>query len=356
MLTGMRTILPLLALFMLAIFDSPARAWSYKEHIQFTRLAATRLIADPDTPPEMKAWLERAIPNRPDLAGEREFFLRGRVGINPKGFETGLLHWTYEPDVRANRDPKDSKIEPFAAHERLMHFIDLEYFLTGPTTRAYRHDLSAKLKIENIPNDASDPRFIQAGFLPLRVEQVHRELVDAIRAKDEKQIDRWAGYLAHYVADNTQPHHATIDYKSNSYFKNPRRAPNGHSAMEYLMCDDEKNDYPELRAEFWAMFERQLHEFDDPIETDDLFAATLEVAMRSYDSLPLIGQAAVAATGPDGKLDVEKFFRYPGMMEMKARQTAWAVKRIGRVWKQAWQAAREPASPKSDTSNGSRSR
>ncbi|CAN5430621.1 hypothetical protein BH09PLA1_BH09PLA1_07380 [soil metagenome] len=326
-------------------------AWCYKEHIQFARLAAERLIADPATSPDMKAWLEQAVPKRFDLAGEKDYFLHAHLGLKPTGYETGLLHWAYDPDVHALTDPKESKIEPFAAHERLMHFIDLEYFLPGATPRAYKPDLSGKPKLAEIPNDPSDPRYIQAGYLPLRVAQVYGELVKSIREHrlnsddpaNNNHATYWAGYLAHYAADNTQSQHATIDYKSQSYFKNSRKAPNVHAAVEYLMCDDEK-DYPALRNEFWPLFESELSGFSDPVKTDDLFSATLEVAMQSYDALPLIGQAAAAATSSDGKLDVEKFFRYRGkvdgqemsVMEMKARQTAWAVKRIERIWKQAW--------------------
>src|SRR5262245_45305902 len=209
----MRRIVPLIVPLLVFVCTAGASAWCYKEHIQFARIAATNLIADPSTPPQMKAWLERAIPQRPDPAGEKEYFLHTHLGLQPKGYESGLLHWAYEPDVHALTDPKDSKVDPFRAHERLMHYIDLEYFLTGATSRAYRNDLSAKPRLADIPNDASDPRYIQAGYLPLRIEQIYGELIKAIRANDTQQMDYFAGYLAHYVADNTQPQHATIDYK-----------------------------------------------------------------------------------------------------------------------------------------------
>lgn len=351
----MRKLNPI-ALLIVLILNCQTFAWCYKEHIQFTRMAASRLIADPNTPPAMKAWLEQAVPQRLDLAGEREYFLHAHLGLQPKGYEAGLLHWAYDPDVHALNDPKDAKVEPFRAHERLMHFIDLEYFLSGATTRAYKPDLSAKPKVTDIPDDASDPRYIQAGYLPLRIEQVYAALVKAIRENrlhptdptDTNNAEYWAGYLAHYVADNTQPQHATIDYKSQSYFKNRRNAPNVHAAVEYLMCDDEI-DHPELRDEFWPLFVKELSGFADPVTTNDVFTATLEVAMQSYDALPLIGQAAASATSPDMKLDIEKFFRYrskangqeQSVMEMKARQTAWAVKRIEHVWKQAWDEAQK---------------
>ena len=80
-----------------------------------------------------------------------------------------------------------------------------------------------------------DPRYQQAGMLPFRVEECYGKLVEQIRAgrlsdkpgqfpRDEHAA-KWAGYLAHYVADNTQPQHATIDYKSQTYFADKRNAP-----------------------------------------------------------------------------------------------------------------------------------
>lgn len=352
MLRSFQTLFMVLATLLFSA--SPALAWSYKEHIQFARMASSRLIDDPTTSPAMKEWLTKAVPVRLDAAGEENYFLNEKIGLDPKAYTTGILHWAWMPDWHALNDEKDVKVAPFGANERLMHFIDLEFFLTGETPRTYKPDLSGKPKLEDIPNDLADPRYVQAGYLPLRVAQIYAELVRSIRegrlhptdAIDENNAEYFAGYLAHYLADNTQPHHATIDYKSASYFKNVRTAPNVHSAMEYLMCDDAANDYPELRREFWPMFVKQLAEYKDPIEDNtDLFRATLQVAMKSYDELPLIGAAALAAARPgvNGKaetIDVPAFFHHPGMMEMKARQTAWAVKRIERVWKQAWMEAR----------------
>ena len=47
---------------------APAAAWSNKEHIQLTRIAASRLIADPATPEPMRQWLKAAVPDRPVYA------------------------------------------------------------------------------------------------------------------------------------------------------------------------------------------------------------------------------------------------------------------------------------------------
>ncbi len=220
-----------------------------------------------------------------------------------------------------------------------------------------------------MPRDIDDERYKRAGMLPFRVEQCYQELVKQLRAgrltdkpgqfpRDEHAA-KWAGFLAHYAADNTQPHHATIDYKSQSYFADKRNAPNVHAEMEYRMADDENDDHMELRKEFWPLFAKALDEVKDPVQTDDPWQSTLEVALASYDALPLIGQAAMAAAkqggtpdapaGPSEQFDTQTFFRFKGtyggrpttVMEMKARQTAWAVKRIERLWLQAWKEAHQ---------------
>lgn len=342
-----------------------AHGWSFKEHIQITRIAVSRLVADPTTPPQMKSWLKSILPQTLDLAGEREFLLHARVGKEPAGL-TGLLYWVCMPDMHALTDAGNTKVPPFNIHERKLHFIDLELFQTGQRKRGYRHDLSGKPAIGDIPQEISDPRYEQAGMLPLRIEQCHKQLVDAIRAgnlvapttqqSEGRDAAFWAGYLAHYVQDNTQPQHATLDYKSQSYFADKRRAPNVHSEMEYRMIDDEGEDFMDLREEFWPLFAAALDQ-PSPGAGSNVFTSSVELSLASYDALPLVGLAAMHAAGqggtpehpvgPAGPFDTRAFFRYRGMvdgremsvMEMKARQLAWAVHRTEQALRAAWDEA-----------------
>jgi hypothetical protein len=208
-------------------------------------------------------------------------------------------------------------------------------------------------------------------MLPFRVSQCYAQLVKAIRAKKmvdapgqfprDEHATKWAGFLAHYLQDNVQPHHATEDYKSRSYFADKRTSPNVHWDVEGRLVDDEEADYPELRAAFWAAFTKELGELKDTGEIEDLYEASLAVSLTSYDALPLIGVAAMNGygqggtpeqpDGPIGKFDAEKFFNTRGtylgremtMLELKAYQMAWAVKRVERVWRQAWDEAHRPA-------------
>ena len=354
----------------LSLLAAPtARAWSTKEHIQITRVAAARLVADEKTPPAMKQWLRGATPGIMDMDGERKWFMEQRQGIVPRGAD-GIPYWAVMPDTMNLIEGRDGpKVEPFGVSEWYLHFIDVELFLAGEQKREYRHDLSSKPKLADIPRDMKDPRYRQAGMLPFRVADCYEKLVAQLRAgrlndkpgqypRDEHAA-KWAGYLAHYLADNTQPHHATVDYKSAAYFADKRRSPNVHAQLEYMMADDEADDHMALREDFWPLFAKALEEVSDPVETADLFTATNEVALASYDALPLIGVAAMAAMKQGGtpedpqgapaaeKFDTETFYRHRGtyqgremsVMEMKARQQAWAVKRIERLWRRAWDEA-----------------
>jgi len=361
---------------MMLTISSSALAWSTKEHMQLARLAAERLIADEKTPPAMRQWLRDATPGVMDMDGERRWFLETRQGIVPRGAD-GIAYWVVMPDVVVLMDTRNEKVPPFGVPERLLHYIDLELFLTGDQPREYRHDLSGKPKIENIPRDMSDPRYQQAGMLPFRVEDCYKKLVEQFRAgrltdkpgqypRDEHAA-KWAGYLAHYLGDNTQPQHATVDYKSSAYFADKRNAPNVHAQVEYMMADDDADDHMALREEYWPLLVKAIDEVNDPVETKDLFVATNEISLASYEALPLIGVAAMAAmkqggtpdhpTGAPGaaKFDTETFYHHRGtfqgremsVLEMKARQQAWAVKRIERLWRQAWDEAHAatPAAP-----------
>lgn len=135
----------------------PAQGWSNKEHIQLTRMAAERLIADPATPPAMRRWLVAAIPHPLDAAGERDYFLHRRVGLITRG-EDGLPFWATMPDMIALTDPPDRKVSPWGVSERNLHFIDCELFMADEAERAYAHDLSHKPRLENFPDDPTDWR------------------------------------------------------------------------------------------------------------------------------------------------------------------------------------------------------
>ena len=377
-MSGMRlpSVVATLSFLLVAAAPPPARAWSNKEHIQLTRIAAQRLLGSPQTPAAMKAWLKEACPGLLTDAEEHDYFLRARVGLFPRGVE-GLTYWATVPDMAAltgGSGENERKVEPFGVPERMLHYVDLEYFVREENKRRYRHDLSDKPLLLDIPKSMSDDKWKRAGMLPFRVEQCYAQLVRSIRERRlvdrpgqfprDEHATKWAGFLAHYLEDNTQPQHATEDYKSRAYFADKRKSPNVHWDVEGRLMDDEEADYPELREEFWQIFSKDLETVTDPsAETSDLRTATLEVLLASYDALPMIGLAAMKAygqagtpeqpEGPIGAFNAEAFFHFRGtydgremsVLEMKAHQMAWAERRVEALWRRAWDEAQRPAAP-----------
>jgi hypothetical protein len=393
------------AVALVAALPATSFAWGTKEHVMITRLAAEGLIADPATPPAMRQWLIDAQPQRLTNEQERAFFMTGRMGPMPRGVD-GLAFWSVMPDLTALTDRPQTKVEPYGAHERLLHYIDVEYFGPNavpledekPRPRAgggpelmgeeggaaappaggasggggnapqplVRPGPDRKPAAADFPRDVTDRRLAKAGYLPFRVRDCYDRTVRQIRAgrlidrpgqfpRDE-HATKWAGMLAHYVADNTQPHHATIDYQGRSFFPPGVRVPSVHSALEYKPVDDEHADYPALRERYWALLQARLADVRDLAESADPFDGSIQTTLISYDALPMVGAAAVAAWDrggkPDeprdtGRIDVEKFYdgrgtylgREMSVLEMKAHQQAWAVKRIQRLWRAAWDEA-----------------
>lgn len=349
---------------LVAILCSNAFAWGTKEHITLTRLSIMRLLDDPTTPADMKAWLKTLHPNLGDLAALKTFYVTAKIGAKADS-ATAISWWVVEPDARSG--DKKTPVPPFEVNEQKLHFVDLELLQADVDRRTYRHDLSNAMDLKLVPRDVKDERWKEAGVLPFAVENSYKALVAQIKAgrliaadkKDENNAMKWAGFLAHYLQDNTQPLHATVDYTGRSYFANRRGAPNVHAEMEYKMNDDEKVPHTAMRNEYWQMLLAQVRTFKDPIKTDDLWLATLQVSAEGYRQLPLIGLAAMSASGqqgtPDkptgrsGPLDTEKFFRYisgvtgkqESVMQMKARQQAWAVVRVANVWRRAWDEAKK---------------
>lgn len=391
-----RTIIACLALSL----PSFAFGWSTKEHVQLTRIAAAELIAAPETPVEMKAWLSDAAPGLLDMDAERDYLMHRRMGMFPSGV-AGLMHWAIVPDLEAMVDKSNKKIPPVNVPERLMHYFDVEYFGPNPPPRAGSSKPKAtgkelldtadgaegnkeraretllpgphrKPKLEDIKRDPSDPRLAEAGALPYRVAHSYDQLVRAIRdnrlndkpgrfPRDDHAV-KWAGYAAHYVQDNTQPHHSTWDYKSRAFFPPGTRAPDVHAIVEYKPVDDDLNDYPEVRAAYWPLFTAALKEARDLATSSDPWEASLQTTLISYDAVPFIGQAALAAwdkeAAPespqdDGRIDLVKFYNHRGqvygremsMLELKAFQQAWAVRRTQVIWLAAWKEARGTTAP-----------
>ena len=79
-------------------------------------------------------------------------------------------------------------------------------------------------------------RLLDAGTLPWRVEDLYRQLVQALRRGDDTRALELAAWLGHYVADATSPLHATRNYKGqltgNLFVVEPEDAVHVHMRLE----------------------------------------------------------------------------------------------------------------------------
>ena len=252
-----------------------------------------------------------------------------------------------------------------------MHYLDLEAF--SPDF-AYKDDLSSKPDVDKIPHDLSDPRWKRAGFVPWRVEEMYRRLIDALGPGNSpahaKEALRSAGFLAHYVEDSTNPHHATMDFKSFTYLAGhiPQlpalqhsdslalaaihlpRSIDPHGDFEFQLFENDQPPRDQFRAEYWRNLNADIAELAahraPPPANFDPFRWDLHILADSYDDLPLIGLAARAAYG-SGSFDPQVFFSFKAplngkemsIVQLIAQQNAKAVLDTEEVFRLAWATA-----------------
>jgi len=337
-----RLLASLVAVLLVAL---PASAWSYKEHVLMTRLAAQRILADPDAPGGLKAFVRQHAPEAADF-DLKDFVMNVHVRNNADEY-TGLSYWAMHPDF-----DRSTPVPAFNTTEAKMHYVDLELLNEDPARRVYKDDLSNLPRLEDIPRDPDDPRYVEAGYLPFRVEQCYDQLVRAFEAGDDEAAVRWAGYLAHYLQDNTQPHHATIDFRSHSYFDHlpEDERPNVHSWMEGAFIDDEEVSYPELRAAYadyvsqWdeaLKLDAERRGDDNQLRSIDPWRLSISRSVSEYYDLPFIGRRAVQAAEvepPDLKIFATAVDhpRDRPLVEQKAIDAAYAIVMVEAIWRQAW--------------------
>ena len=289
-----------------------------------TEVAAMRLVADPSTPEGLRSFLSSALARSLTLAEERDYYMYARLAS--EGDRAATLEWHATAPDLVGREAMSRWGVPLKS----LHFVDLELF--HPKVHTYQPDLSALPALADVPHDATDSRWAKAGMVPFGVEDAVLRMTDALARGDTGHAIEAAGELAHYAQDNTQPHHATEDFRSLSYFGG--KGPDVHAAME------------SLGSEFGLSSERRGMVFDAfvagldgpfPTVSTDPWIATIEVAQQSYRCLPAIGEEAVASTS-DGIRDIERFYAGP-VLTLKAHQLAWAVRRTEALWISAWNGA-----------------
>ena len=353
---------------------SSSFGWGHQGHILITRLAALRIIHDPNAPPGLREFLRRAEPY--SMEDCRDLALYDTVGLNvqrEQKYDQGLDHWCTWPDQLRYLPQGHDHIEPYGVGEDKMHYMDLEVFGPEPV---YRDDLSNKPDVNRIAHDLNDPRWRRAGFVPWRVEEMYHRLADdfgagpGIAQPDQALID--AGFLAHYVEDSTQPQHATVDYNSLSYLigripqlpasANPEttgmaaiRLPHGinpHGDFEFQLFESASGPRAAFRQEYWSELLRDIDVIDadraEPtVSSFNPFRWDLHILSSSYDALPFIGYATQAAYAQD-YFDAPTYFRFRGRafgremdtVQLIALQNAKAVADVELVYRLAWHLGR----------------
>ena len=350
--------------------------WSHQGHILLTRLACLRIIEDPAAPKGLRDFLRQNMPH--SLADCQSLAEQETVGAHPENlpqYDQGLDKWATMPD-RVKLLPEGRvNIKPYGAPEYQMHYLDLEAF-SGQWQ--YRDDLSGKPDVEKIPHDVSDPRWKRGGFVPLRVEEMYHKLAQALGgeavAADPQAALEAAGFLAHYVEDSTQPHHATIDARSYSYLAgHVKQIPvttqpdtlaivllrriegfDPHADIEWRLFENgdepratfRRQFFQDLLAEIDAQAAQRSHQPQPTAQTFDPFRWDLRTLSDSYDYLPFVGRAAQAGYAT-GQFDPAAFFGYRGqthgrtmtMIQLIARQNAEAVLNVELVFRLAWEEA-----------------
>ncbi len=355
----------------LALAAAPARGWSHQQHILMLRLTGARLLADPATPPPLAAFL-RAHLSADDLtpAALERLAVTDVVGDDPNAVAHGLDRWVTVPDQVRRKPEGKAVLPPYGATEDSMHNLGAESFDHGD--HLYHDDGTGKPDLAaDVPNDVHDPRYHRGGFVPLRTQECYTNLVHAIRAGDAAAQLKWAGYLAHYVQDSTQPQHATVDTKSVAYLAGhvpgvpaaasrpanaalaEARLPKGinpHTDMEYTLFASAAEPLATYRKLYWAELRHGLAA-DVPLAAahpvppgpDGVFRLDLTVLSDSYDALPLVGHAAAAAYRT-GTFDPAAFYGFAGPVDgtdttvakLMGDRNAAAVRQVERLYRSAW--------------------
>ena len=273
-------VVQLVLLVLILSIPSVARAWGTKEHLQLTRIAAERLIADDSTPPEMKQWLRIATPGLMDMDGEKKWFMEEPHRDHPRDAD-GIVFWAVMPDVTIAMEGREEKkvCGPSACPSRSS--ISPTWSFSSPATRsANTITISPANPSRKISRDMKDHRYVQAGMLPFRVEDCYKKLVDQLRAgrltdaSPASTRDEHAGNgrgTWHTILRTTRsPSTRRSTTRVHVFRGKGRKAPNVHAQVEYIMADDDNDDHMASARSIGRSWSKPWTRVEDPIKTDDL--------------------------------------------------------------------------------------
>lgn len=229
--------------------------------------------------------------------------LKSILDADPGALRKAVL----EPDTQFRNE--------FGAEEAVRHYLNL--------------DLLGEFPFAAIPRDfdAAVERFgsrkmNRAGRLPWRVEDLQRLLTRDFRRGDWKQAIVRAGHLAHYLADATQPLHATLNFDGQNSCNRGI-----HNAFERQLID---RDIPGFTRSARQRQEPARY-LDRPL--DEVFRILVEAYPLSEEILTADGEAMeLVKKGKGVYFDLLD----SRLREVAVRQLALAGTTVASFWLTAW--------------------
>jgi hypothetical protein len=168
----------------------------------------------------------------------------------------------------------------------------------------------------------------KAGMLPYRLEEMYASLVNAFQY-DQKNIALYAGLVAHYASDATQPLHATVNFDGlpDPAAPNGKRLVGTHAEYEIAFVEDYDLGFRT----------RSLEAAAKPRVLTDVFGEALEVLRASNAAVPALYACADKHQGEG---------RYAAwneeIGEMTAERLGTAASFSASLWYSAWVEAGRP--------------
>lgn len=223
-----------------------------------------------------------------------------------------------EPDSRLRQQFKDV--------EDRRHYLDMDELSRPPFGDIPASESAARARF--------GARLEKAGGLPWRVAEVHDLLRDAFTRRDAADCARLSGWLAHYVADASQPLHTTRNH--DGQLTGNRGI---HAAFETDLIGRRREAYAD-RARLPASF--------SPRRVDEPAAFILEEMARAHDKVDEVLRAdsqAVLLVKKQGKDYLESLEARAG--ELAGARLREAAANVASLWYSAWVQAGKPEPPAS---------
>lgn len=226
--------------------------------------------------------------------------------------------YTLVPDFQL-KDGESGKLEGpnhFLNIERLTdHGVDLAEI---PTTREGASRLYTDLELG----------YWDVGWLPWRIQEIYLGLVNAFRAAP-RDVNLYAGLLAHYAADATQPLHTTVHYDGRA-----DRVEDGvkfrkgiHFDYEIIFLEDHNIEFRESSLALAQPSQR----IDDPFE------AAMDTILEANTHVDTLYDVADRHWG-DGKYEAWE----PELADFTRERLAAASHLVASLWLSAWIEAGRP--------------